>query len=73
MKKNKENTETIRLNKDIYIYPQLIVIGNYGNGYSSKNVYDSKGLAPTLKAGNNHGTGVAILVREENGNKDKRK
>ena len=44
---------------------KLKVIGNYGGGYSSKNVYDSKGLAPTLKAGNNHGTGVAILVYEE--------
>lgn len=41
-----------------------------GRGYSSKNVYDPNGLAPTLKAGNNHGTGVAILV---NANKDKEK
>ena len=48
-----------KLNKDIYI------LGNYGNGYSSKNIYDSEGLAPTLKAGNNHGTGVAIAVYEE--------
>lgn len=34
-----------------------------GGGYSSKNIYDEIGLAPTLKAGNNHGTGVAILIR----------
>ena len=36
-----------------------------GGGYSSKNIYDSNGLFPTLKAGNNHGTGVAILVYEK--------
>ena len=45
---------------------KLKIVGNYGGGYSSKNVYDSNGLAPTLKAGNNHGTGVAILVYEKN-------
>ena len=49
---------------------KLKVIGNYGGGYSSFNVYDSNGLAPTLKAGNNHGTGVAILIY---GEKEKRK
>lgn len=44
---------------------RLKIVGNYGGGYSSKNIYDSNGLAPTLKAGNNHGTGVAILVYEK--------
>lgn len=44
---------------------KLKVVGNYGNGYSSKNIYDCKGLAPTLKAGNNHGIGVAILVYDQ--------
>lgn len=44
---------------------KLKIVGNYGGGYSSKNVYDSNGLAPTLKAGNNHGLGVVILVYEE--------
>ena len=53
--------------------PRLKIIGNYGGGYSSKNVYDIKGLAPTIKAGNNHGTGVAILVRKKYANKNKSK
>lgn len=44
---------------------KLKCLGNYGGGYSSKNVYDSNGLAPTIKAGNNHGTGVAILVDDK--------
>ena len=46
----------------------MVILGNYGNGYSSKNVYDINGLAPTLKASNNHGIGVAILVYEKPGN-----
>jgi len=44
---------------------KLKVVGNYGRGHSAKNIYDSKGLCPTLKAGNNHGIGVAILVYEK--------
>ena len=45
---------------------KLKVIGNYGGGYSLFNVYDSNGLAPTIKAGNNHGTGVAVIIWKEN-------
>ena len=45
---------------------RLKIVCNYGGGYSSFNVYDSKGLAPTLKAGNNHGKGVAVLIYEKN-------
>lgn len=41
----------------------LRVVGNYGNGYFSKNVYDSDGLSPTLTCGN-HGLGTAIAVEE---------
>ena len=41
----------------------LRVVGNYGNGYFSKNVYDSDGLSPTLTCGN-HGLGTAIAVDE---------
>ena len=42
---------------------RLRVVGNYGNGYFSKNVYDSDGLSPTLTCGN-HGLGTAIAVEE---------
>lgn len=41
----------------------LRVVGNYGNCYFSKNVYDSDGLSPTLTCGN-HGLGTAIAVEE---------
>ena len=42
---------------------RLRVVGNYGNGYFSKNVYDSDGLSPALTCGN-HGLGNAIAVDE---------
>lgn len=42
---------------------RLRVVGNYGNGYFSKNVYDSDGLSPILTCGN-HGLGTAIAVEE---------
>ena len=48
---------------------RIIVVGNYGGGHHTYDIYDSKGLAPTIKAGNNHGTGVAILVYEQDSNK----
>jgi DNA (cytosine-5)-methyltransferase 1 len=40
---------------------KLVKVGNYGNGYFSKNVYDHKGLSPTLTCGN-HGLGTAISL-----------
>lgn len=42
----------------------VVVDGNYGNGYSSKNVYNEKGLAPTIRTGN-HGLGTAIKTTEK--------
>ena len=36
------------------------VVGNYGKGYFSKNVYETDGVSPTLTTGN-HGLGTAIV------------
>ena len=41
---------------------KIIKVGNYGNGYFSKNVYDEQGISPTLTCGN-HGLGTAIVER----------
>ena len=38
---------------------KLVKIGNYGNGHHAKDVYDSKGLSPTITTGN-HGLGTTI-------------
>ena len=38
---------------------EIVKIGNYGNGHHAKDVYDSKGLSPTITTGN-HGLGTTI-------------
>lgn len=43
---------------------KTIVVGNYGNGFHSKNVYDSQGLSPTITTGN-HWLGTAIATKEK--------
>lgn len=43
---------------------KTIIVGNYGNGFHSKNVYDSQGLSPTITTGN-HGLGTAIATKEK--------
>ena len=37
-------------------------IGNYGNGHHAKDVYDPKGVAPTITTGN-HGLGQTIAIK----------
>ncbi|MBO7715222.1 MAG: DNA cytosine methyltransferase [Methanobrevibacter sp.] len=68
--KNMKRTESV----DINISPTLdircdclgvVVDGNYGNGHHAKNVYNEKGIAPTITTGN-HGLGTAISTKEEN-------
>ena len=43
---------------------KLVKIGNYGNGHHAKDVYDSKGLSPTITTGN-HGLGTTIVDSRE--------
>ena len=38
---------------------KLVKIGNYGNGHHAKDVYDTKGISPTITTGN-HGLGTTI-------------
>ena len=46
---------------------KLVKVGNYGNGFFSKNVYDSDGISPTLTCGN-HGLGTAITDKAKKTN-----
>ena len=41
----------------------VVVDGNYGNGHHAKNVYNDKGIAPTITTGN-HGLGTVINTNE---------
>lgn len=38
------------------------VVGNYGNGHHSKDVFSEEGLSPTITTGN-HGLGQVVLIK----------